>query len=100
MSHYLPTGTLEKYAIEWTDSSAKLAPPIVPVNTWVQTESNVSKYDPGAGPESCLEGSPLVFKDQHDGDLKQVTLSGNHLTIVPFDSDDRLSTSVYELSDP
>ena len=34
----VPTGTLKKYAIEWTDPSGTLAPPSVPVNTWVQAE--------------------------------------------------------------
>ena len=35
-SHFLPTGTEEKNAIEFTDPSGKLASPSVPLNTWVQ----------------------------------------------------------------
>ena len=84
-SLYLPTGALEKYAIEFTDPSGILASPSVPLNTWVQLE-NV------AGPKSCMEGSPLVFKDIHDGDSKLVTLSGNRLSIAAFGNDERLST--------
>ena len=38
LKHELPSGVLEKYAIEWTDPSGTLAPPSVPVNTWVQAE--------------------------------------------------------------
>ena len=89
LSHFLRTGTQEKYAIEWTDASGTVASPAVPLNTWVQAGYNVSRFDPGAAPENCLEGSPFVFTDQRDGDSKLVTLSGNHLTITPFDSDDR-----------
>ena len=86
-SRSLPTGTLEKYAIEFTDPSGELASPSVLLNTWVQME-NV------AGSKSCIEGSPLVFKDMHDGDSKLVTLSGNKLSIAAFGTDERLSDSV------
>ena len=84
-SRYLPTGILEKNVIEFTDPSGVLASPSVPLNTWVQLE-NV------AAPGSCMEGSPLVFKDIHDGDSKLVTLSGNRLSIAAFGNDERLST--------
>ena len=82
---YLRTGTREKYAIEFTDPSGTLAAPSVPLNTWVQLENIVTKDDPVTIPKSCIEESPLVFKDQHDDDQKVVTLSGNNLTIGPFD---------------
>ena len=40
--------------------------------------------------EDCLLNSPLEFHDLKDGDRKQVTLSGNQLTITPIGSADRL----------
>ena len=84
-SRFLPTGTIKKYAIEWTDPSGKLASPSMPLNAWVQME-NV------AAQKSCIQGSPLVFKDLKYDDSKLVTLSGNQLSITPFGSDARLST--------
>ena len=91
-SQYLPTGTLEKYAIEWTDPSGKLASPSTPLNTWVQKQNRVVNSDPAQ--ESCLEDSPVIFRDQHDDDSKVVTLSGNQLSITPFGNNARLSTSL------
>ena len=38
---------------------------------------------------ACFLSSPVVFQDQHDGDRKLVTLSGNQLTITPSGSTDR-----------
>ena len=38
---------------------------------------------------TCFLSSPVVFQDQHDGDRKLVTLSGNQLTITPSGSTDR-----------
>ena len=35
--------------------------------------------------EACLPSTPLVFQDQHDGDRKLVTLTGNQLSITLFD---------------
>ena len=94
MSHYLPTGTLEKYAIEWT----RPASPEVPLNIWVQLDNIITKSNPIV-PKSCIEGSPLVFKDIHDKDHKLVKLEGNHLTIVPFDSDNEtLFVNLYSIS--
>ena len=81
-SRFLLTGTLEKYAIEWTDPSGRLGPPSVPLNTWVQMEDV-------AGTKSCIQGSPMVFKDLNDENLKLVTLSGNRLSITPFGTDAR-----------
>ena len=94
MSQYLRMGKLEKYVIEFTDPSGRLASSLVPLNAWVQSENAVAKFDTGTAPENCIEGSTVVFKDMHDGDSKQVTLSGNDLIIVPFTNDPRLSTSV------
>ena len=89
LSQYLRSGKLEKYAIEITDPSGRLASPAVPLNIWVQTENAVKKFYKGGSRRSCIEGSQVVFKDMHDGDSKQVTLSGNDLTITPIGSDDR-----------
>ena len=88
-SHVLPTGTTEKNAIEFTDPSGKLAPPSVPLNTWVQADSAVTESAPGPIPKNCLEGSPIVFKDMSDGASKLVTLDGDYLTVVPFNSNAR-----------
>ena len=98
-SHFMPTGIVEKYAIEFTHLfRGTLASP-GPLNTWVQIEDVVTKIEPGTPPKSCIQGSPLVFKDQHDGDSKLVTLSGNRLTVTPFESDDRLPTFLSVFSD-
>ena len=34
--------------------------------------------------KDCLPNFPLKFQDQHAGDRKQVTLSGNKMTITPL----------------
>ena len=94
-SRSLATGTLEKNLIEFTDASGKVVWPIVPLNTWVVPADNaVERSESGKAQKSCIEESPLVFIDMHDGDKKLVTLSGNHLTIDPVASDERLSTSL------
>ena len=85
-SRFVSTGTVEKYAIEWTDPSGKLVPSAVPLNTWVQQENFVETSDLDTSSENCIEGSPLVFKDLLDGDQKVVTLSETTaLTITPFE---------------
>ena len=38
LSRSLPTGTVEKYAIEFTDVSGRLSPITVPVTTYVQVD--------------------------------------------------------------
>lgn len=38
----------------------------------------------------CLPNTALKFQDQHHGDSKQVTLSGDELTITPYEHTDRL----------
>ena len=80
-----PSGTLKKYVIEWTDSSGMLALPETPLNTWVQLDHVIV-------PKRCIEESPVVFKDMHDGDSKYVSISENqkYMKITPFGSDDRL----------
>ena len=88
-----PKGTIEKYVIEWTDPSGKLASPEVPLNAWVQKENFVVKSSRSTRSDSCFQDSPIYFKDIHGDDYKQATLSGNSLTIKPFDSDDSLSPS-------
>ena len=37
----------------------------------------------------CLPSVPVLFQDQHDGDRKVVTLSGNKLNITSFGTGDR-----------
>ena len=47
LSHFLPKGTEEKNAIEFTDPSGKLASPSVPLNTWVQ----IGRQTPTSAPK-------------------------------------------------
>ena len=93
-SHYMPTGTVKKNAIEFTDPSGTIGPRSVPLNTWVQLDKFATEQNPSGAPKNCLEGSPLVFKDEHDGDSKLVTLSGNQLAITSFQSSDWWSTLI------
>ena len=44
---------------------------------------------PGGVLQGCLSSTPLVFADQHDGDSKMVTLSGNKLTITSMGNKER-----------
>ena len=94
-SRSVDAGTHKRYVIEFTDPKGMLTPSSVPVNAWVQVDSSSTKYDSGL--TSCIDGSPLVFKDIQYDNKKQVTLSGNKLTILPYDApfgkDDRLCTS-------
>ena len=96
LSLLLPTETLTKYAIEFTDPSGKLASPRVPLNTWVQSDGVDTKDHQVAAPERCIEGSPLSFKDISDDDSKYVSLSGDRLFITPVSDMQRLSISLRE----
>ena len=97
-SYRMSTGKIDKYAIEFTDPSGTLALPSAPLNTWVQLEHFDSMVNPNVapatGPKNCIKGTPLVFKDMHDGDTKQVTLRGDKITIKPSNRDERLSASL------
>lgn len=96
-SHFVPkpnSGTLLKNAIEFTDPSGKLGSHSVPLNTWVvSTDDAIDLSDDSKAPENCIEGSPLVFIDMHDGDKKVVKLNGTTLTIEPIGSSKRLLIS-------
>ena len=39
--------------------------------------------------EGCLPNTAIKFQDQHNGDRKQVTLSGNNMTIKPMEKKKR-----------
>ena len=79
-----PKGTIEKYVIEWTDPSGKLALPKVPLNAWVQKENFAVIMDLSTRSDSCFQDSPIYFRDLKDGDQKVVTLSREtQLTITP-----------------
>ena len=86
-SRSVDTGTQKRYAIEFSDPKGMLAPSPEPLNAWVEVENFVSRLDSSVtASKSCIDGSPLVFKDIHDDNKKQVTLSGNKLTILPYDA--------------
>ena len=104
-SYYLSTGTIEKYAIEWTDPSGTLASASTPLNAWVQMENFVTVMQnpdvtPSITPHTCLQGTPLVFKDQLDGDRKLVTLREDEVVITSLNSNERLPTSLSAIKDP
>ena len=95
-SYQQSTGTIEKYAIVFTDPTGTLVSASAPLYTWVQLENFTtianSNEAPKNLPKKCIEGSPLVFKDMHYGDNKLVMLRGNQVTIMPSNLDERLST--------
>ena len=90
-SRFLPTATLGKTAIIFTNPGGNLASSSVPLNMWVtQAEYAVERSQQNTMRKSCIEGSPLVFKDMHNGDNKLVQIRpGNLLVIVPFGDDNR-----------
>lgn len=71
---------VSKATFEWFDPSGKLAPADVPVNTWVQLDTQSDR--PGAG---CPMKLQTVFADMHDGDKKNVKIDGSSLIITPGD---------------
>ena len=87
-SRYLKTGILTKNAIEFTDPSGTLASPLMPLTTWVQWQKSFEyeNYFDGYEYKRCagLQDSPVVFKDQKDGDTKLVTVTNNNVTLTPF----------------
>ena len=93
-ARYLTTGILTKNAIVFTDPTGTLALPSVTLNTWVQLRKHFVYDDYVADdPEGCIEsGSSLVFKDQHDGDSKQVQVVDDEVYLTPFGNrDDRFA---------
>jgi len=70
----------KKLTFEFTDPSGKLAAPTSILNSWIQLGT-------AAGPgQPCPKHFASVFADMHDGDKKQVTVSGTALTIKPYGS--------------
>lgn len=64
--------------IEWefTDPSDRLQRPL---NRWVQLDHKLPPLQPAA----CITSLKKVFSDMHDGDKKEVTVTGTHMTIKP-----------------
>lgn len=91
-------GTVQKKTLEFVDPSGKLAPKNEVVNSWVQLGEKHSSQQreecsPANGPAS------LVYRDMHDGDYKQVSLSGDTLTITPSGNQEKwLATATFDYS--
>lgn len=92
---------LTKLGFEFTDPSGTVAPPTQSLNFWVQHEWPHHKSMTGGLPSAqpnpswCIYTPALkpapVFNDMHDGDAKEVRVSGsrtekNKLTIKPHDN--------------
>jgi len=70
----------KKWTLEFRDPSGKLAAPTSILNSWIQLGA-------AAGPgDFCPKHFTTVFADMHDGDKKEVTISGTALTIKPHGS--------------
>jgi virulence-associated protein VagC len=75
----------KKTVIQFTDPSGTLAPKEskeFPLNEWVEEEKKDKKM---ALP--CPTKLHAVYADMHDGDKKEVTISGSSLTIKPSGND-------------
>jgi hypothetical protein len=80
---------LTKLGFEFTDPSGTLAPPTQSVNFWVQhewphgTSMPVGLPKPVPNPSWCIYTPALkpapVFNDMHDGDAKEIRVSGSRL---------------------
>merc|ERR1711865_1349942 len=72
----------KKTVFEFTDPSGTLAAKDFPLNHWVE---EVEKEDARTMP--CPDKLHAVYADMHDGDKKEVTISGTSLTIKPSGND-------------
>jgi len=68
----------DKTVFEFTDPSGTIAAKEFPLNHWVE---EVKKED--AMSFSCPDKLHAVYADMHDGDKKEITISGTSLTIKP-----------------
>jgi hypothetical protein len=71
----------KKTMFGFTDPSGKLAPTNSPLNRWVEV------VKAGSSAFLCPHSLNGVFVDIHDGDKKEITISGSALTIHPSDND-------------
>lgn len=70
----------QKATFEFTDPSGTLAAPGVPLNKWIELDQGrlVRHLAP-----TCPQNLQAVFADMHDGDKKEVTISGSSMAIKP-----------------
>ena len=83
-SRHATTGTFTKRVLVFTDPSGTLAPPSVPLKTWVQLQQNVVASTKTHATECIKRDKSLVFKDPREVDPKVVTFSENEVTLEPF----------------
>lgn len=69
----------KKTEFEFTDPSGKLAPKTFPLNRWIGA-TKITHHKPL---KLCPESFKVVFADMHDGDKKEVTISGTSMTVKP-----------------
>lgn len=67
-----------KSEFEFTDPSGTLAPKVFPLNRWVELEQDLTPE-----PVRCRPALRAVYADMHDGDKKEVTVSGTSVVIKP-----------------
>jgi len=70
-----------KTVFEFTDPTGTLDSAGAPLNTWVQLQSKE-----GHGGDLCPDSFELVYSDMHDGDRKNVVVSGAAMTITPYNN--------------
>lgn len=66
----------QKAEFEFTDPSGTL--PAGPLNCWIELG-----YESTSSSSPCPTALKEVYKDMHDGDMKEITISGASLTIRP-----------------
>merc|ERR1712194_199019 len=79
---YAASYEVGRWEWEFTDPSGTLAPKTFPLNTWVDVMSQRQSL-----PAKCIGQDKAyhgVFADIHDGDKKEVIISGTSVTIKPF----------------
>lgn len=76
---YSVSAAEKKTEFEFTDPSGRLAAEDFPLNHWVELRKGTEKNVPALCPTSLK----AVYADMHDGDKKEVSISGTSVTIRP-----------------
>merc|ERR1711920_834085 len=76
---YSMSSDLKKTELGFTDPSGTLAARGFPLNRWVDISEVTHRKPSGACPTSLQ----AVYADMHDGDRKEVTISGTFITVRP-----------------
>jgi hypothetical protein len=71
---------IEKTELEFTDPSGTLAATGFPLNRWVEVSEGIHHKPKNLCPTSLQ----AVYADMHDGDKKEVTISGTSLIVKPY----------------